>query len=70
MLLKEQVLYQMVFLVLFREQFFTPPHSLASPDEVNAPGIVSRKSELSFQVKVSSSEIISSFKVVDIILEQ
>ena len=33
---------------LSENSFSTPPHSLASPDEVSTPGIVSRKSELSF----------------------
>ena len=53
--------------MLFREQFFTPPHSLASPDEVSTPGIVSRKSKLSFQVKVRILEIISSCKAIGVI---
>ena len=70
MLLKEQVFIPNDILSAFqRTVFFTPPHSLTFPDEVSTPGIVSRKSELSFQVEVCISEIISSFKVIGIILE-
>ena len=67
--LKRTSFYTQWYLSAFQRTVFTPPHSLASPDEVSTPDIVSRKSELSFQVKVHISEIISSFKVVGIILE-
>ena len=68
--LKRTSFYTKWYFKCFSENSFsTPPHSLASPDEVSTPGIVSRKSKLSFLSKVCISEIISSFKVISIILE-
>ena len=47
--LKRTSFYTKWYFKCFSENSFsTPPHSLASPDEVSTPGIVSRKSELSF----------------------
>ena len=47
--LKRTSFYTKWYFKCFSENSFsTPPHGLAFPDEVSTPGIVSRKSELSF----------------------